>query len=84
MNKRLIAAALAMASMPEAAFAARVVGSAYGRKAVRGQHTVTEENGNRVDRSERINYDRSKYIPGNGPDHRLGKSNPECAKRSDR
>lgn len=26
-----------------------------------------------IDLSERKNFERSKYIPGNGPEHRLGK-----------
>jgi len=46
-----------------------------GLRALRGQYV--EKVGNRmVDRSERINFDRSKYIPGNGASHRLGRARP--------
>ena len=43
-----------------------------------GQHTTNgkDRNGDAclIDLAERKNYERSKYIPGNGPDHRLGRS----------
>ena len=35
-------------------------------------------NGHWLDRKERINFNRSKYIPGNGPQHRLGKVRGDC------
>lgn len=43
-----------------------------GRRFLVGQH-VKVEGDRRVDQSERMNFLRSKYIPGNGPNHRLGK-----------
>ena len=61
----------------ELAVAGAVQAATYGRKALVGQFTEpgTDRNGKpcTVDRSERINFERSKYIPGNGPEHRLGK-----------
>ena len=49
-------------------------GLPYGRKALVGQFTrIDPKTGNRIDLSERINFERSRYIPGNGPDHRLGR-----------
>ena len=44
----------------------------YGRRVLLGQFTHKE--GERtVDEAERRNFDKSKYIPGNGAQHRLGK-----------
>ncbi len=83
MNKAFLAAALALAANPGIAAASSVLGPHYGRKARFGQFAEEQENGNKVDRAERINFNRSKYIPGNGPDHRLGRDNPECLKRGD-
>jgi hypothetical protein len=80
MNKGMVAALLASSFMPEAAAVSAMMGR-QGRKARVGEFVSKEENGNRVDQSERINFNRSKYIPGNGPDHRLGADNPECLKR---
>jgi uncharacterized membrane protein len=40
----------------------------YGIKARVGQYVRDG-----VDQSERINFDKSRYIPGNGPSHRLGR-----------
>jgi hypothetical protein len=82
MNKGMIAAMLASSFMPEAAAVSAAMGR-QGKKARFGEFVSKEENGNRVDRSERVNFNRSKYVPGNGPDHRLGKSNPECMKRGE-
>ena len=50
-----------------------------GRKALVGQYVKEEHDGmgyviRRVDQSERVNFDRSKYIPGNGAAHRLGRT----------
>ena len=64
MDKQTFAIALLEATMKR---------KPLGRRALRGQYG--ELIGNRlVDRSERINFDRSKYIPGNGTSHRLGKA----------
>ncbi len=38
-----------------------------------GQHVAKQSNGNLLDLSERMNFARSNYVPGNGPDHRLGR-----------
>ena len=38
-----------------------------------GQHKVKQKDGSFLDKSERLNFERSKYIPGNGSEHRLGK-----------
>ena len=49
-----------------------------GIRALRGQYLAHGEDrygrACMIDRSERINFDRSKYIPGNGAAHRLGKA----------
>jgi len=48
-----------------------------GRKLLVGQHKIAGKDRHgrdcMIDLSERMNFDRSKYIPGNGPDHRLGR-----------
>lgn len=75
----ILGASLAAGAFPDIDLAAKAMqytGPHYGRKALVGQFVHEEQSLKgtvRVDRSERINFDRSKYIPGNGPDHRLGK-----------
>lgn len=50
---------------------------AWGIKVMVGQFTHADHDIHGrliwVDEAERRNFDRSKYIPGNGPDHRLGR-----------
>jgi hypothetical protein len=78
MDKKTVLAGMLGLVEPGMLKAMSAVGPHYGRKALVGQHKVLGKDryGHdcMVDQSEKINFRQSKYIPGNGAHHRLGKN----------